>query len=123
MIKGLSSTGKYIAVSGGQLSGPYISPGAVGSGMVRWNSNTNEFQINDGNSWQNFPSAYPSVGLNSQAEEILDWASEKMREDLEFERLSQDNPAVKAALENLNKAKEQLKATIILSKDYEKSTS
>jgi hypothetical protein len=123
MIKGLSSTGKYIAVSGGQLSGPYISPGAVGSGMVRWNSNTNEFQVNDGNSWQSFPSSYPSIGLNNQAEEILDWASQKMREDQELEKLSQDSPAVKAALENLNKAKEQLKATIILSKDYEKSTS
>ena len=123
MIKGLSSSGKYIAVSGGQLSGPYISPGAVGSGMVRWNSNTNEFQINDGNSWQNFPAAYPSIGLNSQAEEILDWASEKMREEQEMKRLAENHPAVAMALENLNKSQEQLKATIILSKDYEKSTS
>ena len=123
MIKGIASTGKYVAVSGGQLSGPYISPGAVGAGMVRWNSNTNEFQINDGNSWQSFPSSYPSVGLTSQAEEILEWALVKMQEEQEMKRLAENHPAVAMALENLNKSQEQLKATIILSKDYEKSTS
>jgi hypothetical protein len=123
MIKGITPTGKYVAVSGGQLSGPYISPGSVGAGIVRWNANTSQFEVNDGNSWQSFPSSYLSVGLNNQAEEILDWASQKMFEDRELEKLSQDNPAVKAALENLNKAKDQLRATIILSKDYEKSTS
>jgi hypothetical protein len=46
-----------------------------------------------------------------------------MQEEQELKRLAENHPAVAMALENLNKSQEQLKATIILSKDYEKSTS
>jgi hemerythrin superfamily protein len=46
----------------------------------------------------------------------------KMAEDAKLEELSKKHPAIKAAYENLKRAEEQLKTTIILSKD-EQSTS
>jgi hypothetical protein len=123
MIKGISPQGRYMYVNGGTASSTYISPGAVGAGMVRWNQNMTCFEVNDGNSWKALDMGYASVGLTPEAESLLDWAKIKMQEEQEMKRLAKDHPAVAMALENLNKSQEQLKATIILSKDYEKSTS
>jgi hypothetical protein len=123
MIKGISQQGKYMYIHGGTASSTYISPGAVGAGMIRWNSNMNCFEVNDGNVWKTLDMGYATVGLTPEAESLLDWTKEKMQEEQEMKQLAQDHPAVAIALENLNKAEDQLKATIILSKDYEKSTS
>ena len=123
MIKSISALGQYIQVAGGSPSSTYISPGSAGAGMVRYNPNISCLEVNDGNSWRQLDMGYASVGLSPVAEKILDWAMKKMQEEEEFKKLSQDHPAVKIAWENLNKAKEQLEATIILSKDYEKTTS
>jgi hypothetical protein len=95
----------------------------MGAGMVRWNSNMNCLEVNDGNIWKTLDMGHASVGLTPEAESLLDWAKVKMQEEQEMKRLAENHPAVAMALENLNKSQEQLKATIILSKDYEKSTS
>ena len=42
-----------------------------------------------------------------------------MAEEANIKSLSEEHPAVKAAYENFRRAEEQLKATIILSKDEE----
>jgi hypothetical protein len=123
MIKGIAPTGKYMYINGGTASGTYISPGSMGAGMVRWNSNMNCLEVNDGNIWKTLDMGHASVGLTPEAESLLDWAKVKMQEEQEMKRLAENHPAVAMALENLNKSQEQLKATIILSKDYEKSTS
>ena len=123
MIKHIVAQGKYVQVLGGQPPTTYISAGSSGAGMVRFNPNTNMLEVNDGNTWRQIDVGYASVGLSPVAENALDWAMEKMREEEEFKRLSEEHPAVKIAWENLKRAKEQLKATIILSKDYEKTAS
>jgi hypothetical protein len=122
MIKGISPQGKYMYVNGGSANTTYISPGAVGAGMLRWNPNMNSMEVNDGNMWKTLDMGYATVGLSGEAEALLDWAKRKRDEELEFERMSKDHPAVKIALENLNKAKQQLDATIILSKEYDETT-
>ena len=119
MIKGITQTGRYMMVSGGTPSNPYISPGAAGAGMVRWNPNMHQLEVNDGNSWQQISMGFSSVGLTSEAEILLDWAREKRNEELAMKALAEKHPAVAIALENLNKAEQQLKATVILSKDYQ----
>ena len=107
-------------VHGGQAAAhTYISPGSVGAGMLRWNPNMNCIEVNDGSIWKTLDMGYATVGLSSEAESLLDWAKVKMQEEQEMKRLSETQPAVKIALENLNKAQEQLKATIILSKEYQ----
>jgi hypothetical protein len=119
MIKGITQQGKYMYIHGGSASPPYISPGTSGAGMVRWNSNMNCLEVNDGNSWKTIDMGYATVGLNPEAEMLLDWAKVKMQEEQEMKRLAENHPAVKIALENLNKAQEQLKATVILSKEHQ----
>ena len=94
--------------------------------MVRWNPNMNCLEVNDGSIWKTLEMSYATVGLNAEAESLLDWAKAKMQEEQEIETLAKDHPAVRIAKENLNKVKEelanaekQLKATVILSKEYQ----
>jgi hypothetical protein len=123
MIKGINSTGRYTVVQGGTSMNPYIPPGGQSAGMVRYNTNMNIMEIYDGQSWKELSTSYASVGLTSEAESLLDWARNKMAEELKYKALANEHPAVKIALENLERAKQQLDATIILSKEHDTTTS
>jgi hypothetical protein len=123
MIKGINSTGRYTVVQGGTAMNPYIAPGGQSAGMVRYNTNMNIMEIYDGQSWKELFTSYASIGLTSEAESLLDWARNKMAEELQYKAIANEHPAVKIALENLERAKQQLDATIILSKEHDTSTS
>ena len=121
MIKGIVQTGKYTIVSGGSPSNPYISPGSQGAGMVRWNTNMNQLEVNDGVSWREITEQFTSVGLTPEAESLLDWARQKRAEEQEIKALAATHPAVKAALAAVEKAQEQLQIIRDLSIDHEPS--
>ena len=105
MIKGITG-GKYIMVSGGSSSDPYISPGAVGAGMVRYNSNMNCMEVNDGNMWKQLGMSYATVALDAEAESILNWAREERDRQRLREKRIQENPALKKAYEAILRAEE-----------------
>jgi hypothetical protein len=92
------------------------------AGMVRYNGNINNFEAYDGSTWMTLSGSIASIGMNANAESAIDWAMKKMAEEKEFELLAGNHPAIKIALENLNKAQEQLKATVLLSKEYDETT-
>lgn len=119
MIKGITQSGKYVTVSGGMPSNPYISPGSAGVGMVRYNPNMNVMEVNDGVSWKEIGNSFASVGLTSEAESLLDWARDQRNKQWEYESMAKDHPAVQNALASLERAKEQLDLVYKLSKDYE----
>ena len=85
---------------GGSPSNPYISPGAVGAGMIRWNGNTNCMEVNDGNMWQQLNSSYTNIDLSEESKQILAWAAEKMRKEKELEALCEKYPGLKKARDN-----------------------
>lgn len=99
MISGIVPNGKYVTVSGG-TSNPYISPGAVGAGMVRWNSNMNCMEVSDGNSWKLLTAGSASIGLSGEAEMLLDWAREKRAEEQQMQEMMDKYPALKKARDN-----------------------
>ena len=106
MIKGINSSGRYITVSGGTASNPYISPGSVGAGMMRYNPNMNCIEVNDGNSWQQLGMSYATVELNPDTEALLEWARlERTKQRILAERIEQ-NPALKKAYEAVVRAQE-----------------
>ena len=102
MINGIAPAGKYITISGGNSSGPYISPGAAGAGMMRYNPNTSNIEVNDGNSWQIMSSSYTSVGLTPEAESLLDWARQKRIEEQQMQTMLEQFPALKKAKDNFD---------------------
>ena len=124
MIKSISSMGRYLHVGGGSGGSNFINnfSGAQGVGNMRFNTVNQYIEIYDGNSWIQLASAYATVGLDTEAVELLDWAKSKRDEELKVKKLIETNPAVKIAYDAVIKAQEQLKITTILSKD-EKTTS
>ena len=125
MIKGISQSGRYLQISGGNPMNPYISPGGQGAGMVRYNTNMNYIEVYDGMSWKEI-SSYANIGLTPEAESLLDWVKRKMQEEEVLISLPSDHPAVKIARQHVNLAKqalkeaeEQLKITEILSKEHD----
>jgi uncharacterized protein (DUF305 family) len=129
MIKGLQGT-QGITVSGGNTSVPYVNQNTNNpmTGMVRvWGS---DMQVFDGSAWVTMTTSYATASLDSSTQHLLDWAREKQKEELEFKALISDHhhPAVRLAQKNLEeamqavkKAKEQLKITAHLSRDYEET--
>ena len=112
-----------ITVSGGDTSVPYIPQNSENpiQGMIRiWGT---DMQVFTGSSWQTLSTSYATASLDQDILDILAWARKARDEDKELSKLAEDNLAVKSALENMRRAEEQLKTTIILSKDYEKTTS
>lgn len=102
MISGITSNSRYITISDGGSNNPYISPGAVGAGMMRWNPNMNCIEVNDGNSWKTISSNYASVGLTGETEMLLDWAREKRMEEQRLQEMMEKYPALKKAKDNFD---------------------
>jgi hypothetical protein len=122
MIKGITA-GTMIDV---QHAGPapyvYGKIDGQGVGTVLYNTKNQNLEVWDGIVWQQITLSQPTVSLNSSAVDAINWAMTKMAEDAKLEELSKKHPAIKSAYENLKRAEEQLKTTIILSKD-EQTTS
>jgi len=123
MIKGIANSSKYLQVTGGSPMKTFVSPGSQSSGMMRYNASNYNIEVYDGSIWKELVSNYADISLTREAEVLLDWAKAKMAEEMEYQQLSEEHPAVQIALENLKKAKAQLDATIILSKEHDETTS
>ena len=105
MIKTITG-GRYITVQGGSISDPYISPGAAGSGMMRWNPNMNCMEVNDGSMWKQISMGYATVTLDAEAESLLNWAREERNKQIQRESRIRSNPALRKAYEAIQRAEE-----------------
>jgi hypothetical protein len=120
MIKNINASGRYMQVSGGNAS-TYVNSysGQQGVGNMRYNTSTQNMEVFDGNNWVMIAMDHASVGLNPDAESLLDWARKKRDEELAWQSMAEKNAAVKIALENLEQARQQLDITAKLARDYE----
>lgn len=127
MIKGLMGS-NGIAVNGGNTSLQYVNQNVSNpmQGMIRvWGT---DMQVFEGTNWTNIQTSYATVELDTETKLLLEWAKTKKRDEEMLLTLPSDHPSVKAAKQNLNKAKlevkrleDQLKITEILV--HEESTS
>ncbi len=120
MIKNITASGRYVQVSGGG-SGTYVNgySGLQGVGNMRYNTSNQNMEVFDGNNWVTLTMDYASVGLNGEAEALLDWARQKRDEEWAWKALSEKNKAVKIALDNLEEAKRQLDVTAKLAREHD----
>ncbi len=121
MINNISGMNNVV-VTGGTSFMPYVSMSNPSAGMVRYNGSNQSMEVYDGMSWLTMNNNHASIDLTGAANAAITWAMRKMAEEAELERLADSHPAVKAAYENMKRAAEQLKATIILSKDEQSTT-
>jgi hypothetical protein len=115
MIKSING-GRYITVSGATYTDPYISPGSVGAGMIRWNPNMNCMEVNDGSMWKQFSTSFPTVSLTPEAESILDWAKQKQAEEYRLDELCKKYPGLSKARDNFETFKRLVEAEEDVSK-------
>ena len=117
------SSGRYVQVSGGSDS-TYVNgySGLQGVGNMRYNTSNQNMEVFDGNNWVQLNMGYASVGLNAEAESLLDWARKKRDEEVEWQRLAEKNESVKIALENLEKARQQVDLIAKLAREYDTET-
>lgn len=123
MIKGLTN-GSGISVAGGNTTLPYVPMNNENpiQGMMRvWGT---DIQVFNGSSWTDINASYATITLDTNSLDLLNWAKKKKMEEEVLISLPNDNPAVKIARANVNRAKqelvkaeEQLKITEVLSRD------
>jgi hypothetical protein len=123
MIKDVISTGPFVQVMGGGNYTPYVNMSNPSAGITRFNGSTQSLEVYDGHAWLVISSSVASVGLTGDAVSAITWAKKKMEEEAAIETLAREHPAINIALGNLKKAKIQLDATIILSKEHDQTTS
>jgi hypothetical protein len=126
MITNITATGTSLLwVSSGGTNMPHINMNAPSSGMMRWNGNSNCIEIFDGsmNLWQQMYGKTADIQISGDVQVTVNWAKKKIAEEIEWEKLAETNDAVKIALENMKKAKQQLDITAKLVKEHNESTS
>lgn len=117
MIKSIVG-GMHVIVDGGYTSNPYIYNSSKELvGQLKYNTNTQNMEVYDGSSWLPLISSQATVKLAPAAERAIDWVINRINEEKEWE--DSDHPAVKAAYENLRKARQQVEVTAILVKQEE----
>jgi hypothetical protein len=86
-----------VVVSSGSI--PYVSSNVSNpmQGMVRINGTSME--VFDNNHWITMASS-AEIGLSSEAEHILEWAREKMLEDVRIDQLCRQHPGLAKARDN-----------------------
>jgi hypothetical protein len=104
---------------------PYINMNAPSSGMMRWNGNNNCIEVFDGslNLWQQMYGKTADIQISPQLQTVVNWATQRIAEESDWEKLAVTNDAVKIALENMKKARQQLDITAKLVKDHNETTS
>jgi len=103
MIKQVHS-GKGINVINNYNSYPHISPGSNGAGMVRWNSNSNCFEVNDGAVWRHITMSDPTIELSPNSIAAIEWAQAQMYKERMREERIKNNPALQKAYEAIQRA-------------------
>ena len=96
MIKTVNGSGRYMMVNGGMPATTYINQysGAMSVGDIRFNTNSQNLEVYDGQMWRELNTTHASVGLTPEAELALDWALKKRSEDLALEQLAKTNPTI-----------------------------
>lgn len=94
MIRSISSGSQHIQVQHGNGHMPYMSPGAVGAGLLRFNPNSSQIEVYDGMSWLAINNNV-MVDLGMDSKEAIEWAYKKMQEERKLKDLMAQHPGLK----------------------------
>ena len=120
MIKSIYSGSADINVNGNSSAMPYINPTYSGSGTVKFDPATQNFQVNDGHSWVNIPNDSVTIDLSYESKKAIAWARKKYQEEQELEKLAEDNPAIADLVNQIKEKQSQLEMVkTLLKKDKE----
>ena len=87
---------------------------------VRYNHITSNFEVaigtgyNQSTSWTPIQQDTHTLYFSSRLEEIINYVSNLMSEEARIKELAKNNKAIQVAVDNVEKAKHQLKTTVLL---------
>lgn len=118
MIKGITGT-RYIEVYGGSPATPYINTnsGSMQVGNMRFNTQNQGVEVFDGYNWVPMGTSHVSIGMTPEAERLLDWARQKMMEEMALEALAEKNPTIKDLVDQVKETQNKIKVVQTLIKD------
>lgn len=110
MIGSIYSGSASLVVSGGTTS-TYINgySGLQGVGNMRYNTTSQKTEVFDGTNWIQLNMGSVTVSLTGDAEVLLQWARQKRTEELELQRLAEENPTIKDLVEQVKQKQDQIK--------------
>lgn len=119
MIKTINGSGRYMMVNGGFPATTYMntSSGYMNVGDVRFNTNMQRLEVYDGNMWIELSTSHASVGLTPDAENAIDWAIKKQREDRELEELAKSNKTIADLINQKKELDDKIKMVQTLMKE------
>jgi hypothetical protein len=104
------SSGRYMQITN-TSSSTYVNgySGLQGVGNMRYNTSSQNMEVFDGNNWVILNMSIPSIGLNTDAESLLDWAREKRNEEIQLQELAKIHPSIKDLVNDIENKKDQIK--------------
>ena len=111
MIKTIVTNSEFLKV--GSPNAYVNQNGMPNAGAVHYNTQTQSLQVFDGMVW-NTVSNSATIDLSDRAKAILGWAEQKMVEEQRIQQMAETNPALKDAVEALNRAREQVQIVAAL---------
>lgn len=96
MLKTINGSGRYMMVNGGFPANTYINTRSpfMNVGDVRYNTQMQRFEVYDGQMWLEINSSHASVGLTPDAENAIDWAIRKRKEEDDLMKLAESDPTI-----------------------------
>ena len=122
MISHVTTSSPHLYTTGGS-SLPYIPPNHTIPMQGALRLSGSDLEVFDGMTWRLIYLNSSDVGLNTHANDAINWAIKKMEEEKAWKSLAEENQAVKIALDNLEQARRQLDVTAKLARKYEQATS
>jgi hypothetical protein len=103
MIKNITG-GPGVIVNGGNTVPQYINQNTNNpiQGMIRLSGS--DFQVFDGSGWQQLIAGYPSVSLDGETQDLLQWARTQRQLEMNRKTLIENNPALAKAHEAIKRA-------------------
>ena len=118
MIRSIHTNSPFLNVSGGNPPSTYISHGSgPGIGNMRYNPNSQNVEVFDGNLWVILQTTGAYISLDSEAISLLEWARKKRNEELEMERLAETSPTIKDLSNQIKDKQEQIRIVQTLLKE------
>ena len=117
MIGSVYGTGKYInTIGGSSYTYMSINTSQRGAGDLRWHS-AGYLEVYDGYSWFKVSGSTVGIGLNPEAESLLDWAKKKRDEELALERLAESSVTIAGLVREKKDLEDKIKMVQILLKE------
>jgi flagellar hook-basal body complex protein FliE len=96
-----------------QVVSPYIGQNGPAAGMVRFNTSNQHLEAFDGNIWIRLAD-HQNLSMTQEAVDAIRWARDKIAEEQRLKQLAEKHPGVADAMQELQRASEQLEIMVQL---------